>query len=116
MPSEDEINKTIERAKKVDSMWSEIEEKLQEFDRDKEEFEREFGFTYDKFVTFMTNQAQQARASADPEMLAKLEQQTADIRQELEDEVSQAQARHAAEQQLAKGSGAKRARRMRDMI
>ena len=115
MASDAEIDKTLKRGENIDSMWKQIEEKLQQYERDKEEFAREFGFTYEKYLEYMSNQASQARETAGSETLAELEQRTASFKQEFEDDLAQAKARHEAEQQLEKTSG-KRPRRMRDMI
>ena len=116
MPSDTEIQKTLERVKRVEATWNELETKMQEYERDKEAFAREFGVEYEKFLQFMSNQAEQVRSTADADTLAELERQTEEIQQHFEEEVSQAEARHAAEQQLSKGTSSKRARRMRDMI
>ena len=115
MASDADIEKTLKRGAQVDAMWKQIEETLQQSERDKEEFAREFGFTYEKYLDFMAKQAGDARESAGAETLAELEKRSADIKQEFEDELAQARARHEAEQQLEKSSG-KRPRRMRDMI
>ena len=116
MASDAELDKTLERSERVENMWKAIEEKLQDFDREKEEFAREFGFEYEKFLEFMSNRAKEARGVAGAETLAEMEKQSADIKQQFEEEVAQAQARHEAEKQLEKTSGAKRSRRIRDMI
>lgn len=116
MPSDAEIEKTLERGQRVDAMWKELEDKLQEFARDKEEFAREFGFEYEKFLEYMSNRAKEARSVAGADTLVEIEKQSAAIQQQFDEELAQAQARHEAEKQLEKTSGTKRARRMRDMI
>ena len=115
MPSDGEIEKTRQRSQTVDNMWKEVVQKLEQYERDKAEFAREFGVEYEQFVEYMSGQAKQARSAADAEMLAQLEQKSADFKREFDEELAQARARHEAEQQLAKTSG-KRSRRMRDMI
>lgn len=116
MPSDAELDKTVDRSERVEKMWKDVEQKLQDFEREKDEFAREFGFQYEEFIEYMSNQANQARGAADQETLAELEKRTTEIKRQLEEELAQEQARHAAEQQLEKTSGPKRARRMRDMI
>ena len=115
MASDAELDKTVKRSEQVDSMWKLIEEKLQQYERDKEDFAREFGFTYEKYLAYMAKQAKEAREAAGDETLAELERRSSEIKEEFDDELAQAKARHEAEQQLQKNSG-KRPRRMRDMI
>ena len=116
MPSDAEIEKTLERGQRVDSMWKGLEEKLQQFERDKEEFEREFGFTIEKYLAYMANQAKEARAAAGPETLADIEAETARIQREFDEEVNQARARHEAEKQMETGCSSKRAHRQQHII
>ena len=107
---------TEARSLEVDAMWKELETTLADFERDKEAFAREFGVEFEQYVAYFSKQAQDAAATADSDALADLERQRQEMQDEFNAELAQAQARHDAEKRLKKGSGTKRARRVRNMV
>ena len=116
MTSDMELKQTGERSNEVDRMWKDLETQMAEFDRDKEAFAREFGVEFEQYIDYFSKQAKDAAANADEKTLADMEQQRQALQDEFEQEIAQAKTRNDAEKQLNKGSGAKRARRMRNMV
>mgnify|MGYP000751860807 CR=1 FL=1 len=116
MVSDMELKQTAERSEEVDSMWQDLESRMAEFDRDKEAFAREFGVEFEQYIEYFSNQAKQAAENADDKTLADMAQQRQKMQEEFDLEIAQAQARTAAEKQLSKGSGARRSRRLRNMV
>ena len=116
MTSDMELKQTEERSNEVDRMWKDLETQMAEFDRDKEAFAREFGVEFEQYIDYFSKQAKDAAAIADEKTLADMEQQRQALQDEFEQEIAQAKTRNDAEKQLNKGSGAKRARRMRNMV
>ncbi|MBI1247936.1 hypothetical protein GC197_08870 [bacterium] len=114
MSAKQESDKTTQRAQRIETLWSDIENKLEAFERDKEEFAKEFGVEFEQFVAYMSKNAKQARESADADMLADLDRKSTEIKRQFDEEL--AAAKEAAGYETGKQSGAKRARRMRDMI
>lgn len=114
MSDQPETNQTPERAKRVENLWTDIEKKMADFNREKEEFAKEFGVEFEQFVAYMSKNAKQARETADADMLADLDRKSSEIKRQFDEEL--AAAKEAAGYETGKPSGAKKARRMRNMI
>ena len=112
MPAE--IDPTEARSREVDEMWKRLEEQMAQFDRDKDEFAREFVVEFEQYIMYFSKQAQEAEASADSDAMANLEQQRQKMAEEFETELAQARARHVAEKQLNMSPGKRR--RVRNMV
>ncbi len=116
MASDAEIDQTLERGQRVEDMWKEIEQKLEQYEQDKSEFAREFGVDYEQYLEYMTKKAAEARGSASQKTLDEIEKQSAEIQKQFDEELAQAEARLTLDHQLSKTSKSKRPRGMRDMI
>jgi hypothetical protein len=116
MASEAELKQTQSRSEEVDALWKELEEKLDQCKRDQEEFAREFGYEFEKYVAYFRQQAEVAADSGDEKTLADLANQRRQLEEEFETELDQAKAHHAAQKQPGSGSAPSKSRRIRNMV
>lgn len=114
--AQNEVDATVARSEELDKKWKELEDRMGEFEQEREAFEREFGFSFEQYVEYCSTQTKQAESTMDSAGLAKLQEQREQIMNEFETEVAQAKASHDAQKQLGKSSGSARARRMRNRV
>lgn len=116
MDRKDDIDRTLERSNKLDSMWQEIEQKLAEYEADKAEFAREHGVEFADYLSYFSGQAKAASQNSDEATRQDLERERQRVQEELESEFAQAESRHAAEKQLNRNAGGIKTRRLRNRI
>lgn len=92
MTTENQVDDSDERGRRVDQLWSAIEMDLENYEREKQAFESEHGFTFEKFVETMACRARTQFENGDAETRAKLESAKEQMELELQKDFMAAEA------------------------
>lgn len=114
MPTPEELARTEAETKKTLEMFEALVRKNEEFERQKDEYERRNGVSFDAFSEQISQESERQKQFMTPAQKEAIEKEEAEFEAELARDIAEAENRHKLEK--GQSTTPKRIRRMGNMI